>query len=359
MEKTLNTSSIAIKNFYSDKLYLQCVTNELINKILGNKKLKISYFETCRIDSEFITEGMIVEYGEEVYIIDDGYGYISKYIPSLDNHDNAYILSRFNWPGDNIKASRAGLVSDYLLTGFNINTSEYLEDPKNSQNTDFYHVMKLRFLFSNPDFRLNDEVTEEQFLDWTYKQPEFKIIVEEPNNEWFKDNPTSIEDTKVDLSRIEKQLEDIDQVQTIKDVTLNQVHYTGSKEDLDALAKDNILTLNGANPMEDIPLIVDVSGSSEDTIRVFKEFDLGQNEWNIDYVYSFRYGIGSYLLKLKTDTFGRVECLLMVLRGTQWVNVQLNDLLLDVRSDSKKSKSVVIETYKKEIMKFIDFFEVN
>lgn len=325
MEKTLMTSAIGIKNFELDKIYLQRTTNELINKILGGKKFKISYFETVPNNEDYLTEGMIVEYGDEVFIIDERYGYISKYIPSLDNPYHTYILSRFNWPGDNIRASRAGLVSDYMLTGFSINTSEYFENPKNYQNEEFYHIMKLRFLFANPDFRLNDFVTDEQFLEWTSKQPEFKLIMEEPNKEWFGDSATITGEVKVDLSEIEKKLED-----------------------------DNFREF-----AKDIPLVVDASGSSEDTVRVYKEFDLGSNDWELDYIYSFRYGCGSYLMKLKTDTFGRIECILMVLHGTQWVNVQLNDLLLDVRSDSKKSKSVVIETYKKEIMNFIDFFEVN
>lgn len=325
MEKTLTTSAIGIKNFELNKIYLQRTTNELINKILGGKKFKISYFETVPNNEDYLTEGMIVEYGDEVYIVDESYGYISKYMPSAEQESSAYKLSRFNWPGDNIRASRAGLVSDYMLTGFSINTSEYFENPKNYQNEEFYHIMKLRFLFANPDFRLNDFVTDEQFLEWTSKQPEFKIIMEEPNKEWFGDSTISAGEVKVDLSEIEKKLED-----------------DKSRE----FAKD-------------IPLVVDASGSSEDTVRVYKEFDLGSNDWELDYIYSFRYGCGAYLMKLKTGVFGKVECILMVLHGTQWVGVQLNDLMLDIKSDCKKNKAALIETYKKEIMNFIDFFEVN
>lgn len=326
MEKTLTTSSIGIRNFESDKIYFQRTTNELLNKILGGKKFKISYFETIPIcDEEFITEGTIVEYGDEVYIVDEGYGYISKYIPLAEQESSAYKLSRFNWPGDNIRASRAGLVSDYLLTGFNINSSEYFENPKAYQNTEFYHIMKLRFLFSNPDFRLNDDIDEEQFQAWVIKQPEFKIIMEEPNKEWFGDKVMIIGEVKVDLSEIEKKLE---------------------ADKFGEFAKD-------------IPLAMDASGSSEDTVRVYKEFDLGSNDWELDYIYSFRYGFGSYLMKLKTGVLGKLECILMVLHGTQWVGVQLNDLMLDIKSDCKKDKAALIEIYKKEIMNFIDFFEVN
>ena len=325
MEKTLTTSAIGIKNFELDKIYLQRTTNELINKILGGKKFKISYFETVPNNEDYLTEGMIIEYGDEVYIVDESYGYISKYMPSAEQESSAYKLSRFNWPGDNIRASRAGLVSDYMLTGFSINTSEYFENPKNYQNEEFYHIMKLRFLFANPDFRLNDSITDEQFLEWTSKQPEFKIIMEEPNKEWFGNSITITEEVKVDLSEIEKKLE---------------------ADKFREFAKD-------------IPLAVDASGSSEDTVRVYKEFDLGSNDWELDYIYSFRYGCGSYLMKLKTGVFGKVECILMVLHGTQWVGVQLNDLMLDIKSDCKKDKAALIETYKKEIMNFIDFFEVN
>lgn len=321
--KMLTTSKIKIKDFNSDKLYSQRATNELIYKILGHKNFKISYFETS--DSEvYQTEGMIVEYGDEVFIIDDGYGYISKYLPSEDNQDKAYILSRFNWPGDNVRGSRCGLISDYLLTGFNLNSSEYFENPKNYQNEEFYHIMKLRYLFSNSDYRLNDDILEEQFQEWVIKQPEYKIILEEPNKEWYGE--TTNEELKVDLSEIEKNLED---------------ENNRFKE----FAKD-------------IPL-VDASGSSEDTVRVYKEFDLGSNDWELDYIYSFRYGQGSYLMKLKTTVLGKIECFLMVLHGTQWEGVQLNDLMLDVKSDCKKGKEALIETYKKEIMNFIDFFEVN
>lgn len=321
--KMLTTSKIKIKDFNSDKLYSQRATNELIYKILGHKNFKISYFETS--DSEvYQTEGMIVEYGDEVFIIDEGYGYISKYLPSEDNQDKAYILSRFNWPGDNVRGSRCGLISDYLLTGFNLNSSEYFENPKNYQNEEFYHIMKLRYLFSNSDYRLNDDILEEQFQEWVIKQPEYKIILEEPNKEWYGE--TANEELKVDLSEIEKNLED---------------ENNRFKE----FAKD-------------IPL-VDASGSSEDTVRVYKEFDLGSNDWELDYIYSFRYGQGSYLMKLKTTVLGKIECFLMVLHGTQWEGVQLNDLMLDVKSDCKKGKEALIETYKKEIMNFIDFFEVN
>ena len=49
----------------------------------------------------------------------------------------------------------------------------------------------------------------------------------------------------------------------------------------------------------------------------------------------------------------------MVLHGTQWEEVQLNDLMLDIKFDCKKSKEALIETYKQEIMNFIYFFEVN
>ena len=321
MEKILATSAIGIKNFELDKIYLQRTTNELINKILGGKKFKISYFETVPNCEDYLTEGMIVEYGDEVFIIDEGYGYISKYVPSIENTYPNYTLSRFNWPGDNARPARAGLVSDYLLTGFNINSSEFFEDPKNNQNTEFYHIMKLRFLFSNPDFRLNDDIMEEQFQEWVLKQPEAKMILEEPNKEWFGDKVNITGELKVDLSEIVNQLEE--------DFT------------------------------KDIPLGVDASGSSEDAVRVYKEFDLGSNDWELDYVYSFRYGNGSYLLKLRTGILGKIEIVFMVLHGTQWVVVQLDDLMLDVKSDSKKGKVVLIETYKKEIMNFIDFFEVN
>lgn len=324
MEKTLTTSAIGIKNFESNKIYLQRTTNELINKILGGKKFKISYFGTVSNNEDYLTEGMIVEYGDEVYIVDERYGYISKYVPTAEQESSVYKLSRFNWPGDNIRASRAGLVSDYMLTGFSINTSEYFENPKNYQNEEFYHIMKLRFLFANPDFRLNDFVTDEQFLEWTSKQPEFKLIMEEPNKEWFGDSATITGEVKVDLSEIEKKLED-----------------------------DNFREF-----AKDIPLVVDASGSSEDTVRVYKEFDLAANEWDIDYIYSFRYGLGSYLMKLKTTVLGKIECVLMVLHGTQWEDVQLNDLMLDIKSDCKKDKAALIETYKKEILNFIDFFEV-
>ena len=321
--KMLTTSKIKIKDFNSDKLYSQRATNELIYKILGHKNFKISYFETS--DSEvYQTEGMIVEYGDEVFIIDEGYGYISKYLPSEDNQDKAYILSRFNWPGDNVRGSRCGLISDYLLTGFNLNSSEYFENPKNYQNEEFYHIMKLRFLFSNPDYRLNDDISDDQFQECVIKQPELKIILEESNKEWYGE--TANEELKVDLSEIEKNLED---------------ENNRFKE----FAKDTPL--------------VDASGSSEDTVRVYKEFDLGSNDWELDYIYSFRYGQGSYLMKLKTTVLGKIECFLMVLHGTQWEGVQLNDLMLDVKSDCKKGKEALIETYKKEIMNFIDFFEVN
>ncbi len=346
MEKTLVTSAIGIKNSELDKIYLQRTTNELINKILGSKKFKISYFETAPNCDDYLTEGMIIEYGDEVYIVDESYGYISKYVPSTENTYPNYTLSRFNWPGDNVRASRAGLVSDYMLTGFSINTSEYFENPKNYQNEEFYHIMKLRFLFANPDFRLNDFVTDEQFLEWTSKQLEFKIIMEEPNKEWFGDKVNITGEVKVNLSEIEKKLEATIPDDLIDKLETAQIYYGGNSEEFREFAKD-------------IPLGGVVSNSSEDTVRVYKEFDLGSNDWELDYIYSFKYGCGSYLMKLKTDTFGRIECILMVLHGTQWVNVQLNDLLLDVRSDSKKSKSVVIETYKKEIMNFIDFFEVN
>lgn len=321
MEKTLITSAIGIKNFELDKIYLQRTTNELNNKILGGKKFKISYFETVPNCEDYLTEGMIVEYGDEVYVVDESYGYISKYVPSTENTYPNYTLSRFNWPGDNIRASRAGLVSDYLLTGFGINTSEYFENPKNYWNTEFYHIMKLRFLFSNPDYRLNDDINEDQFREWVLKQPEAKIILEEPNKEWFGDSVQIAGELKVDLSEIVNQLEE--------DFT------------------------------KDIPLGVVASGSSEDSVRVYKEFDLGSNDWEIDYIYSFRYGNGSFLMKLKTGVLGKVECILMVLHGTQWEGVQLNDLMLDIKSDCKKDKVTLIETYKKEIMNFIDFFEVN
>ena len=326
MEKTLLTSAIGIKDFVSGKSYLQRTTNELINKILGNKKFKISYFETASNCDDYETEGMIVEYGEEVFIIDEGYGYISKYNTSTENPFHTYTLSRFNWPSDNARPARAGLVSDYLLTGFNINSSEYFENPKNYQNEEFYHIMKLRFLFSNPDYRLNDDISDEQFMEWSYKQPEFKLIVEEPNKEWFGDEVKISGELKVDLSEIEKQLEE----------DKHQHEFA-----------------------KDIPLLVDASGSSEDSVRVYKEFDLGSNDWELDYVYSFRYRYGSYLMKLKTTVLGKIECCLMVLHGTQWEGVQLNDLMLDVKSDCKKGKEALIETYKKEIMNFIDFFEVN
>ena len=321
MEKILATSAIGIKNFELDKIYLQRTTNELINKILGGKKFKISYFETVPNCEDYLTEGMIVEYGDEVFIIDEGYGYISKYLPSEGTSDGAYILSRFNWPSDNVRGSRCGLVSDYLLTGFNINSSEYFENPKNSQNEEFYHIMKLRYLFSNPDYRLNDDMSAYQFQELVLKQPEAKMIIEEPNKEWFGDKVNITGELKVDLSEIVNQLEE--------DFT------------------------------KDIPLGVDASGSSGDAVRVYKEFDLGSNDWELDYVYSFRYGNGSYLLKLRTGILGKIEIVFMVLHGTQWVVVQLDDLMLDVKSDSKKGKVVLIETYKKEIMNFIDFFEVN
>ena len=332
--KMLTTSKIKIKDFNSDKLYSQRATNELIYKILGHKNFKISYFETS--DSEvYQTEGMIVEYGDEVFIIDEGYGYISKYLPSEDNQDKAYILSRFNWPGDNVRGSRCGLISDYLLTGFNLNSSEYFENPKNYQNEEFYHIMKLRYLFSNSDYRLNDDILEEQFQEWVIKQPEYKIILEEPNKEWYgiPDGVTIIGDVEVDLSKIEKELETA------------QIYHGGKNEESENFPKD-------------IPMM-DASGSIKDTIRVYKEFDLGSNDWELDYIYSFRYGFGSYLMKLKTTVLGKIECFLMVLHGTQWEGVQLNDLMLDVKSDCKKGKEALIETYKKEIMNFIDFFEVN
>lgn len=345
MEKTLLTSSIGIKDFVSGKSYLQRTTNELINKILGGKRFNISYFETASNLDNYETEGMIVEYGDEVFIIDEGYGYIYKYKTSTENPYHIYILSKFNWPNDNARPARAGLVSDYLLTGFNINSSEYLENPKNYQNEEFYHIMKIRFLFSNPDYRLNDDITEEEFHNWTHIQPEFKLIIEEPNKEWFGDGVEIVGELKVDLSEIEKKLEE-SVPDTLSDkLETAQMYFGSNSEEFKKFAKD-------------IPLIVDASGSSEDTVRVYKEFDLAANEWDIDYIYSFRYGLGSYLMKLKTTVLGRVECILMVLHGTQWENVQLNDLLLDVKSDCKKGKEALIETYKKEIMNFIDFFEV-
>ena len=346
MEKTLTTSAIGIKDFSTGKLYLQRTTNELINKVLGGKRFKISYFETASNCDDYETEGMIIEFGDEVFIIDEGYGYISKYRYSATESSYSYILSRFNWPGDNVRASRAGLVSDYMLTGFSINTSDYFENPKNYQNEEFYHIMKLRFLFANPDFRLNDVVTDEQFLEWTSKQLEFKIIMEEPNKEWFGDSVAIAGEVKVDLSEIEKKLEESVPDDLIDKLETAQIYYGGDSEELRKFAKD-------------IPLVVDASGSSEDTVRVYKEFDLGSNDWELDYIYSFRYGCGSYLMKLKTGVFGKVECILMVLHGTQWVDVQLNDLMLDIKSDCKKDKVALIETYKKEIMNFIDFFEVN
>lgn len=346
MEKTLVTSAIGIKDFVSGKSYLQRTTNELINKVLGGKKFKISYFETASNSDNYETEGMIVEFGEEVFIIDEGYGYISKYRDSATESIYHYILSKFNWPSDNARPARAGLVSDYLLTGFNINSSEYLENPKNYWNTEFYHIMKLRFLFSDPDYRLNDDINEEQFQEWVLKQPEAKMILEEPNKEWFGDKVNITGELKVNLSEIEKKLESSIPDDLIDKLETAQIYYGGNSEEFREFAKD-------------IPLMVDASGSSEDNVIVYKEFDLGSNDWELDYVYSFKYRYGSYLMKLKTTVLGKIECCLMVLHGTQWEGVQLNDLMLDVKSDCKKSKEVLIETYKKEIMNFIDFFEVN
>ena len=311
--KMLNTSKIKIKDFNSDRLYPQRTTNELIYKILGHKNFKISYFETSNCD-DYQTEGIIVEYGDEVFVIDDSYGYISKYLPYEDDLDKAYILSNFNWPGDNVRGSRVGLVSDYLLTGFNINSEEYFENPKAYQNTEFYHIMKFRFLFSEYDFRLNDSVSFDEFLEWVHKQPEFEIISKESNN-GSKNGPND------DITII-KGLED----------SIPYFYLSGTS---------------------------DISGSNEDTVRVYKEFDLGSNDWELDYIYSFRYGQGSYLMKLKTTVLGKIECYLMVLHGTQWEEVQLNDLMLDIKFDCKKSKEALIETYKQEIMNFIYFFEVN
>ena len=308
-EMVLITSKICIKDFGSDKLYPQRSTFNLINKKLGDKNFKVSYFETSNCE-EYQTEGTNIEYGNEVFIIDRSYGYISKYL------DDSYIPSEFNWPSINLRGLRVEFVSDYLLTGFNINTSEYLEDPKNYQNVEFYHIMKFRYLFDNPNFRLNSDITEDQFQGWVKKQPEFKIIEEEPNKGIEKKLSTPIQDT---LS---------DEVNQFKEFA------------------------------KDIPLQHDASGSSEDTVRVYKEFDLGNSDWDLDYVYSFRYNSGAYLMKLKTTILGKIECYLMVLHGTQWENVQLNDLLLDIKIDNKKDKGALIETYKKEIMKFIDFFEV-
>lgn len=313
-------SGISIKDFDSQKLYIQRVTNELVSKILCNKLLKVCYFESVSEDDSFSTEGIIVSYGNEVFIIDEGSGYIMKYYPNSRDPLSMYKLSKFNWPSDNIKASRVGLVSDYLMDWFGLETHNYLENPKACMDIieELSHILKIRYLFSNQDFRLNSEDVEGSgFQDWLIKQPEYLELSCFMNEDWYDNSNITTAPTKADLSKLEKQLD-------------------------------------GDNNQNDDT----VSGSSEDTIRVYKEFDLGSNDWELDYIFSFKYNSGAYLMKLKTSVLGKIECFLMVLHGTQWVNVQLNDLMLDIRSDCKKDKKVIIETYKKEIINFIDFFEV-
>lgn len=340
-------SEIGIVDFRSMKIHAPRMTNELCNKWLGNRLLKIYYFEVVACDASFETEGTIIIFDDQIYIIDNAFGYIMSYIPSGDTIKEAYIISRFNWPSDNGKAARAGLVSDYLSDWFGLETGVYFENPKACTDPleGVSHILKIKYLFFYPDFRLNDEdINGSGFHDWLIKQPEYSASVKCTNPDWYDNqNPVTISgELKVDLSEIEAVLKH-DQVDN--QVETSQVYYGGNSDEFKEFAAD-------------IPLCVDASGSSEDTVRVYKEFDLGNSDWELDYVYSFRYNSGAYLMKLKTTVLGKIECYLMVLHGTQWEGVQLNDLMLDIKSDCKKGKEALIETYKKEIMKFIDFFEV-
>lgn len=344
-------SEVGIVDFRSMKIHAPRMTNELVDKLIGNcLRLQIYYFEAVSSDGLFEAEGTIIRFNEEIYIIDDAFGYIMKYIPSSNDIKHAYKISKFNWPSDNVKASRAGLVSDFLLDWFGLDTQDYLENPKTYTNIELEvsHILKIKYLFDNPDFRLNDKVDKIIFDEWLQKQPEYQMVLKASNKEWYDNSkPVTISgELKVDLTELETILKEehvpdqiVDQVETAK------IYYGGNSDEFKEFATD-------------IPLCVDASGSSEDTVRVYKEFDLGNSDWELDYVYSFRYNSGAYLMKLKTTVLGKIECYLMVLHGTQWEGVQLNDLMLDIRSDCKKGKAALIETYKKEIMKFIDFFEV-
>lgn len=370
MEKNFSmsfkASDLLIPNMGINMFYAQSMTNELIRKAVFGSMLTVSYFEVIPVgDDPFKTEGIIIEYGNEVYLIDEGNGYIMRLRNTHKIDIESYIISKFNYPGDNIKPARAGLVYDYLSEGFGLNTYEYLENPKlfSDQKATFKHLMKIRYLFSFPDFRFDEDIDPTQFEEWTRGQPEYFYF--EANKEWYGDKNVDLTvlENEITTAQLNNQMaphemdnllkgikpdepENMEPVITNKNAENTQMYFGSNSEEFREFAKN-------------IPLIVDASGSSEDTVRVYKEFDLGSNDWELDYIYSFRYGCGSYLMKLKTGVFGKVECILMVLHGTQWVGVQLNDLMLDIKSDCKKNKAALIETYKKEIMNFIDFFEVN
>ena len=364
MEKNFNISfkaaGLLIPHMGTNTFYAQTLTNELTRKAVFGSMLAVSYFEVIPVGEDtFKTEGIIIEYGNEVYLIDEGDGYITR-LRNTDKIDfESYIISKFNYPGDNSKPARAGLVYDYLSEGFGLNTYEYLENPKwfSDQKASFLHIMKIRYLFSFPDFRFDEDIDPAQFEEWSRSQPEYFYF--EANKEWYS------EDKKVDLTLLENEIVTTQESDNVEAWEVDHI-LKGIKPTEPVITNENAENAQmyfGSNSEEfkkfakDIPMM-DASGSSEDTVRVYKEFDLAATEWDIDYVYSFRYGLGSYLMKLKTTVLGRVECLLMVLHGTQWENVQLNDLLLDIKSDCKKDKAALIETYKKEIMNFIDFFEV-
>ena len=152
-------SGLLIPNMETDNMfYAQSMTNELTRKAVFGSMLTVSYFEVIPVgDDTFKTEGIIIEYGNEVYVIDEGNGYIMRLRNTHKIDIESYIISKFNYPGDNIKAARAGLVYDYLSEGFGLNTYEYLENPKlfSDQKATFKHLMKIRYLFSFPDFRFD------------------------------------------------------------------------------------------------------------------------------------------------------------------------------------------------------------
>lgn len=298
-------------NFDNKDMELPSVLNCVLPKVkIYGVDLITYYFEVLNESQDpWTADGMIVVFGNKVFIIDEENGFVWKksLVSESAENPNEWVefvnLSGFNYPGDNKDAAtRVGILNDYMQDAFGINTDVFLEQEKDATNIDYFvrHIAKLFVLFTD-DFRFNHE---EEF-DFEGYAITFLAYLTKENEEDFKNFKKGL-----------------------------------------SMTNGNEVTVVDGDVKQPNP-----------KVKVFRELDFSTKEDKYHKVFCFDYDGQKFMFKFITENRREPEFLFMTFKRNEWIKIHLDILEDEIKQiDPLLTKEQNIDTMKDKVYEAIEFF---
>lgn len=298
-------------NFDNKDMELPSVLNCVLPKVkIYGVDLSTYYFEVLNESQDpWTADGMIVVFGNKVFIIDEENGFVWKksLVSESAENPNEWVefvnLSGFNYPGDNKDAAtRVGILNDYMQDAFGINTDVFLEQEKDATNIDYFvrHIAKLFVLFTD-DFRFNHE---EEF-DFENYAITFLAYLTKENEEDFKNFKKGL-----------------------------------------SMTNGNEVTVVDGDVKQPNP-----------KVKVFRELDFSTKEDKYHNVFCFDYDGQKFMFKFITENRREPEFLFMTFKRNEWIKIHLDILEDEIKQiDPLLTKEQNIVVMKDKVYEAIEFF---